>query len=256
MKHAIVLAALVSAGMGFGMGTARAEAIPHLSEQCPNAAAFLKAKTERRHAQESKLETIRPSNPALAAQLAQRFARDQAAEDGAIKAHSFDKPKSETDKQLLESKAVKHLLAVQNADLVWLKPIVAAHGFPTVQQVGLKGVKHAWMLVQHSEMDPKFQAKVLAELNSRLAAEPFLRNDYALLADRVRRAQNKPQIYGTQFTFKDGHLVMQPTEDVVHLDKRRASMNLMPISDYRCFLTVIYDVPEHATPHHRAAVSK
>lgn len=219
------------------------------SVQCPAAAAWAtRHNSEQSAAQKHALEAIHPSDSALAAQLGQRYAHDQAAAEALIKkSPNFDKPNPE---------AWKHLLAVHKANLVWFKPIVDAHGFPTVQQVGPKGVEHAWMLVQHAGSDPAFQDKVLAELKAQLSAEPYLRSNYALLTDRVRIAQRKPQIYGTQFTVKDGHLVMQKTEDVARLDKRRANMDLMPISDYRCTLDQMYHTPPSPTSHHQVQANK
>lgn len=243
MKKIVVLAAVASSGMVLPTHAPHAGEMPRLSAQCPHTVAWMKSDHERLEAKVRGLQAIQPSDPALAEHLAQRYARDQAAEAATAQGQGFGKAKSD---------ARKHLLGVQQENLAWLKPIVAAQGFPTVRQVGLKGVEHAWMLVQHSDMDPEFQARVLAQLKSRLAAEPFLRKEYALLTDRVRRAQNKPQIYGTQFKFKDGRLVMQPTEDVSQLDERRASMNLMPMSDYRCFLAAAYHIPSDTTLHHPA----
>ena len=151
---------------------------------------------------------------------------------------------------------VQHLVATQKADLEWFKKIFAAHGFPTVQQVGLQGIGHAWMIVQHANMDRKFQTQVLTSLKPRLTTEPFLRNDYALLIDRVRSEDHEPQIYGTQFTTKDGRLVMKPTENEPQLDERRASMDLMQIADYRCFLKVMYQLPTHAAASNSAPATK
>lgn len=218
------------------------------SQPCPAAATWTANDNQQARAQKQKLEAIHPSDPDLAEQLGQRYALDQAAAKTLIKkSPNFDKPNPE---------AWKHLLAVHKANLVWFKPIVDAHGFPTVQQVGPKGVEHAWMLVQHAGSDPAFQDKVLAELKTQLLAEPYLRSDYALLTDRVRIAQRKPQIYGTQFTVKGGHLIMQKTEDVARLDKRRASMDLMPISDYRCTLDQMYHTPPSPTSRHQAQANK
>jgi hypothetical protein len=43
-------------------------------------------------------------------------------------------------------------------------------------------------------------------------------------------------------TNKDGTLDMQmrPLEDPQHVDQRRASMELMPLSDYECMLRLMY----------------
>lgn len=242
-----MIASVAFAGLGafvIGVPLSRAGQLPHLSEQCPGAAAWLNGSHDGLSPAElKKLKSIKLSDPSLAEELAERYARDQAAEQAVIKAGVA----SESSAEAMKSVPMEHLLAVQKADLEWLEPIVGAHGFPTVQQVGLKGVEHAWMLVQHADMDRKFQGQVLADLKPRLTSEPFLRGDYALLMDRVRLAENKQQIYGTQFTTKNGRMVMQSTEDPARLDTRRASMGLMPIADYRCFLHVLYRMRSHSS---------
>lgn len=246
MKLVTVLAMAVGFGLSFGFRPALAggQLEQQMEAPCPSAAAWLKGDNggltaAQRHA----LKSIHPSDPALAAQLAKRYARDQAAEQTVINAHDF----SESRTQATKPSPAKHLIALQKADLEWLKPIVDAHGFPTVQQIGVKGVEHAWMLVQHADADPEFQAKVLAELKPRLSSEPFLKNNYALLFDRVRIAQHQKQLYGTQFTTKDGRMVMQPTDDVAQLDARRADMNLMPIADYRCVMGAMYHMQSESS---------
>lgn len=254
MKSSIVLAMTVGFGLGFCTHAALAGQLEQqVKARCPSAAAWLGSydgglSAAQRHA----LKSIHPSDPALVAQLAKRYARDQAAEQAAINAHGFNGSNADA----MKSARIKQLLAIQQADLEWLKPIVNASGFPTVQEVGVEGVEHAWMLVQHADADPEFQVKVLAELKPRLSAEPFLKSDYALLFDRIRVGQHEKQLYGTQFTTIDGRLVMQPTHDMTHLDARRADMNLMPIADYRCYMGVMYHMQSGSGPSPHASPNK
>ena len=208
---------------------AHAKDMPGLEQKCPEAATWIENFHQRMHVQKQVLEAIRPSDPELAKQLSQRAARDQAARDTV-----FDK----TGKPI--PSAFKEMLIVDKNNLTWLKPLVEAHGFPTLQKVGLKGVENAWLLVQHADRDPTFQAKVLAELKPRLRTQPFLRSDYALLTDRVLLALHKRQIYGTQFDVKNGRLVLRPTKDLAGLPQRRAEKNLMPLRAYRCFIGSMY----------------
>jgi hypothetical protein len=78
---------------------------------------------------------------------------------------------------------------------------------------------------------------VLAVLEARLEGEIRL-GDLAMLEDRVRVHEGKPQRYGGNFDLK----TMQPTpiEDPEHVDERRAQMHLMPLADYRCVMQIIY----------------
>ncbi|MGA0587410.1 DUF6624 domain-containing protein [Dyella sp. KRB-257] len=78
-----------------------------------------------------------------------------------------------------------------------------------------------------------------------ISGQGIKNSDFALLTDRVLRAQKKPQRYGTQFVADPAHpgkVVMAPVEDPAHLDERRAEAGLMPISDYRCVMEVVYAI--------------
>lgn len=141
-----------------------------------------------------------------------------------------------------EARAVER---VDAANTAWLKAIVGHSGFPTPTQVGTLGVADAWLLTQHADHDPSFQARVLAQLTPRVKDGTIRAPDYAMLFDRVRLSQGKPQLYGSQFTgdpSRPGDMRMQPVEESAHLDERRAGMGLMPIRDYECALRATYAV--------------
>ena len=56
--------------------------------------------------------------------------------------------------------------------------------------------------------------------------------DYANFVDRLRLHQKKKQLYGSGFEFKDGKMVLSPTEDMKNLEKRRAKIGLPPLAEY------------------------
>ncbi len=164
--------------------------------------------------------------PGLRDELAQRASSDESARNAWIATAGDDK-----------ASAGNAVVAVDGDNLSWLKALVQRQGFPTVEQVGRKGVNDAWLLVQHADRDPAFQAQVLDVLKPRVASGGVRKQDFAMLVDRVRRAQNKLQIYGSQFMpDKLGHLVPEPNDDMAHVDERRAVMNLMPLAAYHCML--------------------
>lgn len=205
-----------------------------LAQRCPATKAWMDAHPARANGDEAMAHRDAQrhfSDPALRKQLAERFAKDQAVRDKAIAA-KHDKP------------SVMAMVAVDKDNLAWLKPLVLKHGFPTIAQVGEQGVSHAWTLVQHADSDLAFQEKVLHELASRLQSGGIGKSEYALLTDRVRVDQGKPQVYGSQFALKHGKLVLSPLEDPQHVDRRRATMGMMPLADYRCVLTVAYKLPD------------
>lgn len=176
--------------------------------------------------------------PEARRQLLQRAEADQQARDAALAASQGKAPKGTAARA-----AYQHVYEVDGDNLTWLKGQVRKSGFPTVAQVGEQGMSAAFLLVQHADRDPAFQMRVLDTLQHRGADRGVKDSELALLTDRVLRAQKKPQRYGTQFGPDPAHpgkVLMAPVEDPAHLDERRAAMGLMPISDYRCVVEVVY----------------
>lgn len=195
------------------------------------------------------------SEPSLKKELAERYAKDQQVRTAWV-ADNYGKA------------AGQALRSVDADNLAWLKSLVSQHGFPTVKQVGKEGINDAWMLVQHATSDPAFQARVLNKIATLMKTGAISKQDYALLEDRVRVEQDDPQIYGTQFYVpndKNGKpmanpdgtldLRMRPLADPRHVDQRRASMGLMPLSDYKCMLRVMY-TPSDQTGHGTGKAAK
>jgi len=63
---------------------------------------------------------------------------------------------------------------------------------------------------------------------------------YANFVDRLQLHQGKKQLYGTGFEFKDGKMVLSPTEDLKHLEKRRTKIGLPPMSEAVKMMKEIY----------------
>lgn len=106
------------------------------------------------------------------------------------------------------------------------------YGWPRTGKVGVEGVQHAYLLVQHAPAT--VQASYQDTLSAAHARGELSSPDYATYLDRVMVNQNHPQRYGTQ----SGRRVLAngqeenylfPVEDISELDHRRASMKLEPI---------------------------
>ena len=123
-----------------------------------------------------------------------------------------------------------------------LKHIVRQDGFPTARMVGYDGLEAAWLLVQHADADPAFQAEMLTEVRRSVNARELDVQLYALLTDRVLLAQGKKQRYGTQLAISDQGLTPRRLEDPDHVDERRRAMGLIPLADYECWLKAFNDV--------------
>lgn len=171
------------------------------------------------------------TNPDLRKELDTRVKADQATRNAWIAA-----PQDKAAYAAMDS--------VDKDNLAWMKANFAKGGFPHANAVGLRGVDEAFILVQHAVADVPFMEAMLPQVQARGEAGELNKGNVAMLIDRVLRHQGKPQRYGTQYSgtnmanLADMH--MDPTEDMAHLDERRASMDLMPHGDYECALRIYY----------------
>lgn len=109
-----------------------------------------------------------------------------------------------------------------------IRELIRERGWPGRSIVGADGASAVWLLVQHADDDPEFQERALELMQAAVDAGEADPQELAYLTDRVRVAQGKPQVYGTQF----GRTGPQPIEDEAHLDERRAAVGLEPFADY------------------------
>ena len=148
-----------------------------------------------------------------------------------------------------KSEALKQRLAEVDArNLAWVKALVEARGWPGRKLVGEKGSGAAFLLVQHADRDRELQKRCLPLLEKAVKAGDAAPRFLAFLTDRVRLADGKPQVYGTQFmSAANGAQVPHPIEDAEHVDERRAAVGLPPIAEYARILRRAYK-PRPETP--------
>lgn len=221
---AALLAALLGGAFALPALAAGEDAAP---APCAGAEAWLKAHPDASHeamAQRDAARTLR--DPALRAELDERYARDQRA-----RVAFLAKPKDPQRKRAV-------VLADQS-NLRWLRELVAGQGFPTAAQVGEEGVDQAWLLVQHMDDDPQFQAALLPTLEQRHADGELGADNLARYTDRVLKAQGKPQRYGTQFSPEEmgsDHFGLPDEASVREVDAHRRALGVMPLADYTCMM--------------------
>jgi len=165
-------------------------------------------------------------------EIAKRVAEDQKAR---FKLLGSNQPKSEGEKKdgKQESRAelFKRLSKIDKANTAWLKQQVETHGWLGKSLVGVKGAHDAWLLVQHADLDRKFQRTCL-DLMTAMPKGEVGPTDIAYLTDRVLLAEGKPQRYGTQCKLTNGKAEVQDVEDREKLNERRSSVGLEPIEKY------------------------
>jgi hypothetical protein len=156
------------------------------------------------------------SNQALRAELVAMRDADQE-----IRRRALKDPKSEQIK--------KEMTAVDAKNVGRLREILSSYGWPGKTMVGTDGAGAAWTIAQHGP--PLFLQQTVPLMK---AAAEHGELDWSLVAtsiDRMMLGQGKKQIYGTQFDTA-GKCEPKTVDDPVHLDDRRKSVGLGPISEY------------------------
>lgn len=94
--------------------------------------------------------------------------------------------------------------------------------------------KAIWLIVDHADL--KFQKKYLPIMEEAVRKELISAGDYAVLTDRIRMREGKPQKYGTQsYTVTvDGRQVIYiwPVEDAKRLNELRSEIGAGDIETY------------------------
>jgi len=135
---------------------------------------------------------------------------------------------------------------IDRKNLVVIRRIIETRGWPGRSLVGEDGAQAAFLLVQHADAAPEFQKRCLPLIDAAFRAGEATGQDFALLTDRVLRADGKPQRYGTQVRVENGRLVVPPVEDEANLEPRRASVGLPPMKEYLDALREVYNLPRPA----------
>jgi len=170
--------------------------------------------------------------PALRRELLKRVEQDQA-----IRNELISKGVKNPDKAILA-----RMQAIDTANTERMGAIVKRYGWPGPELIGGDGSEAAFLLVQHA--DHAFQKEMLPLVEKAYRSGGLSGQSYALLLDRVRVGEGKPQVYGTQakrFEEWEGQEpALAPIEDEANVDKRRAEVGLPPLSEYRELLKRLY----------------
>jgi len=104
--------------------------------------------------------------------------------------------------------------------------------WPGRRLVGDDGERAAWLVAQLG--DPDLQHRVLPYLEAAVDCGDAAPSHFACLLDRVRMAEGKPQVFGSQFVAAgDADLAPWPIEDPLGVDERRRQFGLEPLAAQR-----------------------
>lgn len=128
--------------------------------------------------------------------------------------------------------------AIDVANMKRLAEIIDAYGWPGLRFAG-RASRTAFLVLQHADHDS--QVRYLPLLRDAVKRNDALGSQLAMLEDRVRVADGRPQWYGTQLSApKGGTLHFSPIEDESHVDERRAAVGLQPLAEYAKLFGLTY----------------
>ena len=183
-------------------------------------------------------------NKVLEAELLKMGADDQKYR-GVIEAEALKMASAGTAKSSDEYvAAVKSQDEIDARNMARLEEVIKQHGWPGKSLVGKEASQAAFVILQHTDLTR--QQKYLPILKKAARKGEARPADVAMLEDRILVGMGKKQIYGTQVRSgpeTGGKLVLAPIEDEEHVDKRRASVGLMPLKDYLKHFGIEYKPP-------------
>lgn len=179
----------------------------------------------------------------LARELLRMKARDQAY----YKELEMEESKPKPDKTKIKNLwSKKQKLNQDNLEL--LKQIVDTKGWPGFSNVGYGISNAAFLVVQHSDYNTMRKyyhcIKTACETGEGDCASQ------AMLYDRIRTMEGKPQRYGSQVRLneKNRKYDLYPLEDTLNVNDYREYMGLGPLEDYLKHWDITLNIPKRKDP--------
>ena len=120
--------------------------------------------------------------------------------------------------------------ALHQRNAARLAAVIDAHGWPGRSRVGQDGAPAAWLILQHAIGNPPLMRRGLTLLQGGVREGEVSALEVAMLEDRIRIFEGRPQRYGTQFDWDEhGRLSPLPLEDPAGVDARRRAIGLGPL---------------------------
>jgi hypothetical protein len=133
---------------------------------------------------------------------------------------------------------------IDKRNLGRLEQIIEKHGWPGETLVGREASLAAFHILQHAEL--RYQIKYFPLLKAAAGKKEARLQDAAMLEDRILVRENKKQIYGTQVRMNQQTkaLELEPIDDEVNVDTRRAAVGLPPMAEYVKRFGLTYTPPK------------
>lgn len=119
---------------------------------------------------------------------------------------------------------------IHRANASRLRQIIAVFGWPGFALVGDKGAKAAWRIALHSITEPAFMRLCRDHIDRASEAGDAPRWQFAIIDDRIRVYEGKPQRYGTQLRYGANGLEPHPIENESRVNSMRMQAGLPPLA--------------------------
>jgi hypothetical protein len=107
-----------------------------------------------------------------------------------------------------------------------LRQIIAVFGWPGLALVGESGSRAAWRIALYSYAEPEFMRQCRDLIDRATQASDAPRWQYAIIEDRIRVYEGRPQRYGTQLRHGPQGLEPHPIENEARINSMRAQAGL------------------------------
>lgn len=111
-----------------------------------------------------------------------------------------------------------------------LRQIIAVFGWPGRTLVGEQGSRAAWRIAMHSYAEPAFMRLCRDHIDRATQGDDAPRWQFALIDDRIRVFEGKPQRYGTQLRHGAEGVEPYPLENEGRINSMRMQAGLPPLA--------------------------
>ena len=118
------------------------------------------------------------------------------------------------------------LVELNRANTSRLRQIIAVFGWPGHALVGDKGARAAWRIALHSYAEPDFMRQCRDLIDRATQQEDAPRWQFAMIDDRIRVYEGRPQRYGTQLRHGPKGVEPHPIENEARINSMRTQAGL------------------------------
>jgi hypothetical protein len=125
-------------------------------------------------------------------------------------------------------------------NLVIVSSIIDSLGWIGKDKIGSTANVALFLVIQHS--DKLTMEKYLPVMKKAVADGKASKSQLALLIDRVEVLNNRPQVYGSQGSVKNGIFILDSIVDIKNVELKRTEMGLDSLNHYVIQLKKLHDL--------------